>query len=53
MSAERTLESVTGERLVIQHSTPDLLRFERHLPPKQRPAPKVAHPTQAARMKVL
>jgi hypothetical protein len=53
MVAERTLESVTGERMVIQDSTPDLLRFERHLPPKQRPAPKVAHPTQAARMKVL
>jgi quercetin dioxygenase-like cupin family protein len=30
-----------------------VLRFERHLPPKQRPAPKVAHPTQAARIKVL
>ena len=53
MVAERILESVTGERLVIQHSTPDLLRFERHLPPKQRPAPKVAHPTQEARLKVL
>jgi quercetin dioxygenase-like cupin family protein len=53
MIAERTLESVTGERMVIQESSPDVLRFERHLPPKQRPVPKVAHPTQAARMKVL
>ena len=53
MVAERILESVTGERLVIQENTPDVLRFERHLPPKQRPVPKVAHPTQAARMKVL
>ena len=53
MAAERTLESVTGERMVIKESTPDLLRFERHLPPKQRPVPKVAHPTQQARLHVL
>jgi hypothetical protein len=26
MVAERTLESVTGERMVIQESTPDVLR---------------------------
>ena len=53
MVADRTLESVTGERMVIKESTPDLLRFERHLPPKQRPVPKAAHPTQEAHLKVL
>jgi quercetin dioxygenase-like cupin family protein len=53
MVTERTLESVTGERMVIQESTPDVLRFERHLLPRQRPVPKVAHPTQEAHLKVL
>lgn len=53
MAAERVLESVTGERIIIQESTPELLRFERHLPPRQRPVPKVAHPTQGARQKIL
>lgn len=53
MVGERVLESVTGERIVIQESTPDVLRFERHLPPNQRPVPKVAHPTQGAHLKVL
>ncbi len=53
MGRERVLESVTGERIVIQESTRDVLRFERHLPPNQRPVPKVAHPTQGAHLKVL
>lgn len=53
MAAERVLESVTGERIVIQESTPDVLRFERHLPPSQRPVPKVAHPAQGAHLTVL
>jgi quercetin dioxygenase-like cupin family protein len=53
MTEERILESMTGERIVVKESTPGLLRFERYLPPKQRPVPKVAHPTQSARLKVL
>lgn len=53
MAAERVLESMTGERMIIQESTPELLRFERYLPPQQRPVPKVAHPTQGAQLKIL
>jgi len=53
MTHERVLESVTGERMVIQETTPEVLRFELHSPPKQPAPPANAHPTQEERFHVI
>jgi quercetin dioxygenase-like cupin family protein len=53
MTTDRVLESVTGERMVIQEATPDVLRFELHSPPQQPSPPPSAHPTQEERFQVI